>query len=481
MSSNIGPSNDELRVLFRTLPYSYKVNAKSQEIKNKYAQYEGKPVALAGRIMAIRKAGKLLFADISDRDGRIQLYFDYAKLGEAVFDSAKRLNTGDIIGAHGSVFKTKAGEPSINVDEYTMLSKAITVLPDKWNGVKEAEIRYRKRHLDLIMNDGAKGLFIKRSRAISAVRRFLDARGYLEFETPVIQPMYAGDEAEPFKVVVNTLKEEHYLRVSNELYLKRLIIGGMEKVYEIYKAFRNEDIDSTHSPEFTMIEFYEAYADYNDMMNLTEKMLADVAKFVIGSEEAKNSDGVMIKLGGEYKRIPYTGSISEKLGLNIEQKTDDEVIKIAEDKGIRFEKGKRHVAHAYDKLFGLLVQPSLVQPTFVIDFPKVMSPLAKEKRGDPKLTERFELYIDGMEIANSYSELNNPIVQRDNFDAQRELMKTNGENIPLDFDFVDAMEHGMPPTGGCGIGIDRLVMVLTGVKSIKEVILFPMEKRGTHS
>lgn len=470
-------NRDELRALFASLPYSYDASADSNGIGNSYQEYEGKKVSVAGRVMAVRKAGKLLFLDIADRSGKVQLYFDYADLSEKVFESAKKLNAGDIVGAKGVVFKTKAGQPSIRVEKYELLSKALRVLPDKWHGVTQAETRYRKRYLDLIMSQEAKDLFMQRSKAVSSIRRFLDSKGYLEFETPVIQPLYAGDEAAPFTTQVNTLDEEHYLRISNELYLKRLIIGGMEKVYEIYKAFRNEDIDSTHSPEFTMIEFYQAYVDYNYMMTLTEELISTAAKESVGSAKVKNPDGKEIDLGSKFKRVSYTKSISEKLGFDIEKKSDEEVIKIAEEHKIRFEKGKRHVAHAYDKLFGLLVQPNLIQPTFVLDFPKVMSPLAKEKRGDPKLTERFELYIDGMEIANCYSELNNPIVQRDNFDAQQALMKKEGDKEQLDFDFVEAMETGMPPTGGCGIGIDRLVMVLTGKRSIKEVILFPMEKR----
>lgn len=468
----------EMGELFASLPYSYEVTANSKQIRGEYSKYDGKEVSVAGRVMAVRKAGKLLFIDVADRDGKIQFYFDHGKLGEKTFDSAKRLNAGDIIGGKGIIFKTKAGEPSVNIEKYTLLSKALRVLPDKWHGVTQAETRYRKRYLDLIMSQEAKDLFMARSKTLSAIRNFLDSRGYMEYETPVIQPLYAGDAADPFKTFVNTLDEEHYLRISNELYLKRLIIGGLEKVYEIYKAFRNEDIDSTHSPEFTMIEFYEAYVDYNYMMTLTEELIASAAKAAVGTAEVKNPDGKEIKLGHKFKRISYTKSISDKLGFDIEKKSDEQVVETAEKKGIKFEKGKRHVAHAYDKLFGLLVQPDLIQPTFVVDFPKVMSPLAKEKRGDPKLTERFELYIDGMEIANCYSELNNPIVQRENFEEQQSTMKKEGDKEPLDFDFVEAMETGMPPTGGCGIGIDRLVMVLTGKRSIKEVILFPMEKRG---
>ena len=465
--SNAEINKEEMGALFATLPYSYEVTANSKQVRGKYSEYEGKGVSIAGRVMAVRKAGKLLFIDLADREGKLQLYFDYAKLGEQTFESAKKLNTGDIIGGEGVVFKTKVGEASVNVEKYVLLSKALRVLPDKWHGVTQAETRYRKRYLDLIMGQEAKDLFMARSKAVSAIRHFLDSRGYMEFETPVIQPLYAGDEAAPFNTHVNTLNEDHYLRISNELYLKRLIIGGLEKVYEIYKAFRNEDIDSTHSPEFTMIEFYQAYVDYNYMMTLTEELIANAAKTAVGATTVKSPDGKEINLENKFKRISYTKSISDKLGLDIEKKSDEQIIKIAEEKGIKFEKGKRHVAHAYDKLFGLLVQPELIQPTFVIDFPKAMSPLAKEKRGESKLTERFELYIDSMEIANCYSELNNPIVQRENFEAQRGIMKKEGENEQLDFDFVEAMEIGMPPTGGCGIGIDRLVMVLTGVRSIK--------------
>ena len=462
-----------------SLPYSYRVLNNSRQIKDAYTDYEGKQVSVGGRVMAIRKSGKLIFADISDREGRIQCYFDYALLGEETFAAAKKLNVGDIIGAQGHVFKTKAGEISIKVDGYALLAKALRTLPDKWHGVTDAETRYRKRHLDLLMNQETREIFVARSRVVSSIRRFLDSHGYLEFETPVIQPLYAGDEADPFEVFVNTLDESHYLRISNELYLKRLIIGGMEKVYEIYKAFRNEDIDSTHSPEFTMIEVYEAYADYNDMMKLSEELIRDVAKEVKGSGEIMDPSGAVLRLGKEFRRIHYIGSINEKLGIDILAKSDEEVMKIAEAKGIKFEKGKRDVAHAYDKLFGLLVQPELIQPTFVMDFPRSMSPLTRPKReGDTRLTERFELYISGMEIANAYSELNNPIIQRENFDAATERMERAGEAEPLDYDFVEAMEHGMPPTGGIGIGIDRLVMVVTGAKSIKEVILFPMEKRG---
>jgi lysyl-tRNA synthetase class 2 len=467
---------ESVKALLSSLPYTYDVSHRSKQIKDSYSKLEGKEVSIAGRIMGLRKSGKLLFADVSDRDGKMQCYFDYATLGEETFGTAKKLNVGDIIGAKGIVFKTNSGEPSVKVGSYSLLAKSVRSLPEKWHGIKDSELRYRKRHLDLIMNQEVRELFAKRSKIVSEIRRFLDSRGFMEFETPVIQPLYGGADAKPFKVFVNTLDEEDYLRISDELYLKRLIIGGMEKVYEIYKAFRNEDIDSTHSPEFTMIEWYEAYADYNGLMNTTEEMLCSIAKELDGTE-VKYRDHV-IAFGKKFKRIQYVDSISEKLKIDLSKKSDEEVIGIAEKQGIKFEKGKRNVSHAYDKLFSLLVQPDLIQPTFVIDFPRSSSPLTRPKRGDDKLVERFELYIGAIEIANAYSELNNPIIQRENFDEQVARMKSGDEEAePLDTDFVEAMEYGMPPTGGIGIGIDRLTMILTNADSIKETILFPMEKR----
>ncbi|MDE1871097.1 MAG: lysine--tRNA ligase [Candidatus Micrarchaeota archaeon] len=468
----------ELSDLLSGLPYSYRVSDFSKEIKGKYDSYEGKEVNVAGRVVAIRKSGKLVFADLLDRTGRIQIYFDYSAIGEKAFGEAKRLNAGDIIGVRGTVFKTKPGEISVKSIEYTLLSKAMRTLPDKWHGLQDVETRYRKRHLDLIMNDESRDVFAKRSRVISLIRGFLDGQGFLEFETPVIQPLYGGADAEPFKVRVNTLDEEHYLRISDELYLKRLIIGGFDRVYEIYKAFRNEDIDSTHSPEFTMIEWYQAYADYNDMMDLSESLLRAICKGMTGSHETEYQGG-RIGFGGKFRRIGYMKSIEEKTGVDITRIGDDELFKLAGSHGIRFEKGKMTRVHAYDKLFSALVQPGIVQPTFVIDYPRDSSPLTRPKRGDPGMTERFELYIAGMEIANAYSELNNPVIQRENFEKEMKKAELGDRDAePLDMDFVEAMEYGMPPTGGLGLGIDRLVMIFADKSSIKEVILFPMERRG---
>jgi lysyl-tRNA synthetase class 2 len=468
----------ELSDMISAMPYSYKVSDFSGEIKGSYPKYENKKVNVAGRIIAVRKSGKLVFADLLDKSGKIQIYFDYSVIGEKAFGNAKRLNAGDMIGAKGTVFKTKPGEISVKAEEYTMLAKAMRTLPEKWHGLQDVETRYRKRHLDLIMNEEIREVFIKRSKVVSLMRNFLESKGFLEFETPIIQPMYGGADAEPFKTRVNTLNEEHYLRIADELYLKRLIIGGFDRVYEICRDFRNEDLDSTHSPEFTMVEWYQAYADYNDMMELTEGMLNYIAKELFGKHEIEYQ-GKEISFKAPFKRVYFMDSIKEKTGKDPLKLSDEELFKLAEKHGVRFEKGKRNRAHAYGKLLETLVQPELIQPTFVMDFPRETSPLTRTKRGNPDLVERFELYIDGVELANSYSELQNPIIQKQNFEDEQKKAKAGDKDAePLDMDFVEAMEHGMPPTGGLGLGIDRLVMLLTNRSSIKEEILFPMEKRG---
>ncbi len=459
------------------MPYSFNANATALQIKSKYEKYNSKEVSVAGRIVGIRKSGKLLFMDLADSTGKIQLYCDYSILGEKLFEKAKHFNSGDIIGAKGKVFKTNPGEISINVMKYRQLAKALRPLPEKWKGLQNTEIRYRKRYLDLIVNQDVKELFIKRSNMVNLIRKFLDKRGFTEAETPVIQPLYGGADAEPFRVHVNTLDEDDYLRISNELYLKRLIIGGLDRVYEIYKAFRNEDNDTTHSAEFTMIEWYQAYADYNKMMKLNEQLLEFLAIKLFGKTEIVYQ-GTNISLKPPFRRVKFIDSLNEKLGKEILSLNDEELFLLAEANGIKFEKGKRNRAHAYNKLLEVIVQPSLIQPTFVVDFPKETSPLTRPKRGDPRLTERFELYIGGMEISNAYSELQNPFIQKENFlEEMKKSQAGDREAEPLDMDFIEAMEYGMPPTGGLGMGIDRLAMILFGKPSIKEVILFPMEKR----
>ena len=445
-------TDDQFSARMSSLPYSYSRNSEAAKIRNAYSDFEGKEVALAGRAIAVRKSGKLVFVDMMDTSGKIQCYFDFNAIGEEVFKVVKALNVGDIIGVRGRVFKTKPGEISVNVSSFDLLSIAKTPLPPKWYGIKDVEKRYRKRYLDLIINPEVREIFIKRSKTISSIRNFLDSKGFLEFETPTIQPLYGGADAQPFKVQVNTLGEEHYVRISDELYLKRLIIGGFDKVYEICKDFRNEDIDATHSPEFTMIEWYQAYADYNDMMRLCEQVIGAIAKDVMGSEEITYS-GSRISLKGPFKRIEYVKSINEKLGKDVLRMGEDDLFEEVERHSGKLEKGKRNRPHAYDKLFSALVQPDLLQPTFVVDFPKETSPLTRPKRGNPELVERFELYIAGMEIANSYSELNDPVIQRANFDEQMKRFEAGDKEAePLDMDFIEAMEHGMPPTGGLASG-----------------------------
>ncbi len=468
---------EDLRKMISKMPYSYRVNSSASKIKSNYEKYNGKSVSVAGRVMAIRKSGKLIFIDIQDSTGRIQAYFDYSIIGEKSFEKLKQLNAGDMLGVKGMVFKTTPGEISVNVKRYKQLAKAIRMLPDKWRGLQDTETRYRKRYLDLMMNQESRDVAIKRSMAIGLIRRFLDKKGFMEFETPTIQALYGGADAEPFRVHVSTLDEEDYLRIADELYLKRLIIGGIDKVYEICKDFRNEDIDTTHSPEFTMIEWYQAYADYNDMMKLTERLLAYVTNGVLSSEEL-TYQGKKVSMKAPFKRIKFIDSINEKVGKDVLSLTDDELFALTESNGIRLEGGKRSRAHAYGKLLETLVQPGLTQPTFVIDFPRETSPLTRPKRGNPKLVERFELYVAGLEMANSYSELQNPMIQKENFEQEAaKAAAGDKEAEPMDTDFVEAMEYGMPPTGGLGMGVDRLIMLLTDKASIKEVILFPMEKR----
>ncbi len=472
------PSSDDAQIkeFISALPYSYKVTAKAGEIKSDYK--EGREVSVAGRIMSVRKSGKIVFADVQDSSGKIQGYFEYKALGEKEFGAAKSFNPGDMVGVTGKVFKTSAGEISINVEKFQQLAKAVRPLPDKWHGLQDIELRYRKRYLDLIMNPESREVFLKRSKAINTIRAFLAKNGFIEFETPTIQPVYGGGDAEPFTTTVKTLNEQQFLRIADELYLKRLVIGGFEKVFEICKDFRNEDLDTTHSPEFTMIEWYQAYADYNEMMELAEVLLAFVAKEVTGNTELQYQ-GKTISMKAPFKRIKFVDAINERVGKDILKLSDEELFKLAEGNGIKFEKGKKNRGHAYGKLLEVLVQPELIHPTFVIDFPKETATLTRPKRGNPALVERFELYVDGVELANAYSELQNPIIQKENFEREEKKLKAgDSEAEPTDADFLEAMEYGMPPMGGLGMGIDRLVMLLTDRASIKEVILFPMEKRG---
>lgn len=468
----------ELSKLLSGLPYSYDISNSSKEIKDNYTKYENKKVSIAGRIIVIRKSGKLIFADLLDRTGKIQIYFDYSALGEKAFAEAKKLIGGDIIGVKGTVMKTTKGEISVKPTEYVLLAKAMRTLPEKWHGLQDVETRYRKRHLDLIMNEEVREIFIKKSMIISEIRKFLDSKGFLEVDTSIIHPLYGGADARPFKTYVNTLDEDHFLRIATELNLKRLIIGGLERVYELGKVFRNEDADTTHNPEYTHLEAYAAYWDYEDIMRLEEEMLEHLAHKINGGTQITYQDK-KLDFKAPFKRIKFLDSIKEKTGKDILDMKDEELFKFAESLGIKFIKGRRNRPHAYDKIFETVMESDLIQPTFVLDFPRESSPLTRPKRGNPMLAERFDLYINGNEIGPAYSELNDPIIQKENFDAQEKLMQKGDDEVPpRDMDFIEALEHGMPPTGGLGMGIDRLVMLFTNKSSIKEVLLFPMEKRG---
>lgn len=453
-------------------PYSFSRSHKAQQVKDEYSSLEGKRVSVAGRIMQIRSFGKLVFATLDDISGRIQVLVSAAEVSEPVLKGFEQLDLGDIIGATGVVTKTKKGEVSVSIRDWQILSKSLRTLPEKFHGLEDTETRYRKRYVDLIVNPDVRKIFSARSRLVSAMRAYFDSNEFLEVETPILQPLYGGAAARPFTTHHNALDADLYLRIANELYLKRLVVGGLERVYEFSKDFRNEDIDSTHNPEFTQVEFYAAYWDYNDVMRFTEGILSAAAKAVLGADEFEYF-GKKISFKHPFKTVSLVGAIKEKTGEDVlSWKTDAEAKAVAQKHGVECSIYNR--AHVIDALFDKFVQPELVQPTFLIDFPAFMCPLAKPKRGDGRLAERFELFIAGRECGNSYSEINDPVMQREKLEEQaRELGRGDDEAMPLDEDFLEAMEYGMPPTGGMGIGIERLAMLLSCQDSIKEVILFP--------
>ncbi len=429
-------------------------------------------VSTAGRVMAIRGHGKAAFIDLVDGE-KLQCYFRVNELGDKFNLFKKFVNRGDFIGVRGTLFKTKTGELTVLVEDFEMLSKALYNIPSTWFGLKDVDTRYRLRNLDMILNPEVRETFIKRARIISEIRKFLDSRGFYEIETPVLQPIYGGANAKPFKTHVNDLEEDWYLRISPELYLKRLIMGGINRVYEIGKNFRNESIDSRHNPEFTSIEIYQAYADYNDMMDLTEKIIVNAAKNVFGTLKFKFGE-YEIDLTPPWKRVTMIGFLKE-CGYDVENMSDEEIKSLLE-KEIP---GGYNRGLAIAALFEQFCEKKLIQPTFVIDHPKETTALCKIHRKDPRLIERFELYIAGMELANAYTELNDPQVQHEFFmeETKRRILGDE-EAQQYDKDFIEAMRYGMPPTGGLGIGIDRLVMILTGKTSIKEVIPFPMTRKN---
>ncbi|WP_162930946.1 lysine--tRNA ligase [Lactococcus allomyrinae] len=431
---------------------------------------------VAGRLMTKRGKGKVGFAHLQDREGQIQLYVRKDEVGDENYEIFKKADLGDFLGVEGEIMKTDMGELSIKAKKVTFLSKALRPLPEKFHGLTDTETRYRKRYLDLISNRESFERFLTRSKIISEIRRYMDGRGYLEVETPVLHNEAGGAAAKPFYTHHNALDFDMALRIALELYLKRLIVGGMEKVYEIGRVFRNEGMDQTHNPEFTMLESYEAYADFNDIMDLTEGIFQHVAKTIVGKEVIEYN-GKEINVGGKYRRVHMVDAIKESTGVDFWQEmTFDEAVKLAEQHDIHVEKHFT-IGHIINEFFEKYIEETLIQPTFVFGHPKEISPLAKMNKEDPRFTDRFEFFIDGHEFANAFSELNDPIDQLERFEAQaRDKELGDDEATGIDYDYVEALEHGMPPTGGLGIGIDRLVMLFTGTTSIRDVLLFPTMK-----
>ena len=426
---------------------------------------EGKRVRLAGRLMARRSHGKSTFCDLKDEGGKVQIYTKEELLGAANYDRFTRLDLGDIIGVEGTLFVSKMGERTVKIEKFTLLSKILHVLPEKWHGLKDVEIRYRHRYVDLIVNEEVRKSFQLRSEIVREIRRFLDDRGFLEVETPMMQPIPGGARAKPFVTHHEALDTDLYLRVAPELYLKRLLVGGMEKIYEINRNFRNEGLSIRHNPEFTMLELYQAYADYTDMMALTEEMITHLVKKIYGKEEISFGEKT-ISFKRPWRRVSFYQALEEKTKLDW-RKAD---IK-KEAKGLKVEfDPKDEIVDVLNAVFEAVVEPDLWDPTFIIDYPAILTPLAKPQENDPELAYRFELYIGHMEIANAFSELNDPVIQRERLEKQVEII---GESKKVDEDFLMALEYAMPPAGGLGIGIDRLVMILTNRPSIREVILFP--------
>jgi len=432
-------------------------------------------ISLAGRIMSRRSIGKMSFLDIRDGSGKIQLSFRYDLLGKERYEFLQDIDIGDIIGAGGRLFRTKAGELTLEVSDFVMLCKSLRPLPEKWHGLADVEKRYRQRYLDLISNEESRSIFALRSKTITAVRSFLDNRGFMEVETPVLQPHAGGALARPFVTHHHALDQDLYLRIALELHLKRLVVGGFDRVYEIGRTFRNEGISTMHNPEFTLLESYQAYADYNDIMKLVEEMFSDIAKEVLGDTRITRN-GQTIDLGLPWQRISLRETIKDSCGIDFEAYPDAASLRtrMAELKrDVDPTKGKGRLI---EDLISTFVEPKLVQPTFLLDYPVEMSPLAKRKRSDNQLVERFEGFVDGMEVANAFTELNDPLEQRERF-RQQLKERVGDEEVELaDEDFLQALEYGMPPTGGLGMGLDRMVMLLTGQQSIREVILFPQLK-----
>ena len=447
------------------------------EIKANYEEYEQKDVTVAGRIIAKIIMGKASFCTIQDSDEKIQSYVSINDLGEESYKAFKTYDIGDIVGITGFVFKTRTEEISVHAKEVTLLSKSLRPLPEKFHGLKDVDLRYRQRYVDLIMNPEVKETFKKRSQIISEIRKILDEKGYLEVETPILNTISGGATARPFITHHNTLDIDMYLRIATELNLKRLIVGGYDKVYEMGRIFRNEGMDIRHNPEFTSIELYAAYENYHDMMDITEELFQRCATKVCGTTKITYQEKE-IELGGKWKRITMIDSIKEACGVDFNTiNTDEEAIKLAKERNIEIPTGKETRGHIISLFFDEYVEKTIVQPTFVYDYPVEISPLAKKSPKDPRLTERFEIFIDGREYGNAFSELNDPIDQYERF-KEEIAARENGDDEAgmMDEDYIQALEIGLPPTGGLGIGIDRLVMLLTDAASIRDVLLFPTMK-----
>ncbi len=448
----------------------------SLDIKDNYEALEGQTVSIAGRMMSKRIMGKASFCNVQDLKGGIQCYVARDSLGEDEYKKFKKFDIGDIIGVVGTVFKTKTGEISIHAEKITLLTKSLQVLPEKFHGLTNTDIRYRQRYTDLIMNSEAKDTFIKRSRIISSIRKYLDGLGFMEVETPMLVSNAGGAAARPFETHFNALDEDFKLRISLELYLKRLIVGGLEKVYEIGRVFRNEGLDTRHNPEFTLMELYQAYTDYNGMMDLTENMFRHVAKEVLGTTTIVYN-GIEMDLGKPFERITMTDAVKKYAGVDFNEiHTDEEAKAVAKEHHVEFE-DRHKKGDILALFFEEFAEEHLIQPTFVTDHPIEISPLTKKKPDNPELVERFEMFMNGWEMCNAYSELNDPIDQRERFKAQEELFAQGDEEANrTDEDFMNALEIGMPPTGGIGYGIDRMCMLFTDSQAIRDVLLFPTMK-----
>ena len=469
-----------------TFAYSFDTDTYSEDIKNDFEKYENKDVRLAGRIMTIRRMGKASFAHIMDQKGRIQIYLKKDDIGDN-YDAFRLMDIGDIIGVEGYVFKTKTGEISVHLKTLKLLAKSLRPLPIAKEGEDEQgnkiiydqfadkELRYRQRYVDLVVNPDVKAVFIKRSKIVSSIRNYLDEKGYLEVETPVLQPLYGGASARPFVTHHNALDIDLFLRIADELYLKRLVVGGFEGVYEISKDFRNEGMDRSHNPEFTMLELYVAYKDYNWMMDLVEELFEHICKTVFGKYEFIYEDK-KINFTRPWNRISYVEAIADKTGVDVIAASENDLRAMAKNLGIEIA-GLFGKAKLIDEIFSQVVEPEIIQPTFVVDYPLILSPLAKKHRSKEGLVERFEGYIAGREICNAFSELNDPVDQRKRFEDQVKMREAGDEEAQqVDEDFLRSMEYGMPPMAGLGIGIDRLVMLLTNQSSIRDVIFFPQMK-----